>query len=172
MCCVHSLWLVALWGAKQLGCFLVGYLVQEKRSMWIGCKTQSSEQKFQHPQKKECGSKGNSGKQEYHSIILGAVGSDPGSPSVWAGEQGVKSSDDWNVFSSVQFSRLVVTDSLRPHESQHARPPCPSRSLLKLMAIESAMPSSHLILCRPLLLLPPIPPSIRVFSSESTLRMR
>ena len=40
------------------------------------------------------------------------------------------------------------------------------------MSIESVMPSSHLILCRPLLLLPPIPPSIRVFSSESTLRMR
>ena len=44
--------------------------------------------------------------------------------------------------------------------------------LLKLMSIESVMPSNHLILCRPLLLLPPIPPSIRAFSSESTLRMR
>ena len=47
-----------------------------------------------------------------------------------------------------------------------------SWSSLRLMSIESVMPSSHLILCRPLLLLPPIPPSIRVFSSESTLRMR
>ena len=47
-----------------------------------------------------------------------------------------------------------------------------SRSLLKLMSIESVMPSSHLILCRPLLLLPSIPPSIRVFSNESMLRMR
>ena len=47
-----------------------------------------------------------------------------------------------------------------------------SWSSLKLMSIESVMSSSHLILCRPLLLLPPIPPSIRVFSSESTLRMR
>ena len=47
-----------------------------------------------------------------------------------------------------------------------------SRSLFKLMSIESVMPSSHLILCRPLLLLPPIPPSIRVFSNESTLRIR
>ena len=47
-----------------------------------------------------------------------------------------------------------------------------SRSLLKLMSIESVMPSSHLILCCPLLLLPPIPPSIRIFSSESTLLMR
>ena len=47
-----------------------------------------------------------------------------------------------------------------------------SRSSLKLTSIESVMPSSHLILCRPLPLLPPIPPSIRVFSNESTLRMR
>ena len=47
-----------------------------------------------------------------------------------------------------------------------------SRSSLRLSYIESVMPSSHLILCRPLLLLPPIPASIRVFSNESTLRMR
>ena len=47
-----------------------------------------------------------------------------------------------------------------------------SHSLLRFMFIESVMPSSHLILCHPLLLLPPIPPSIRVFSNESTLRMR
>ena len=47
-----------------------------------------------------------------------------------------------------------------------------SRSSPKLMSIESVMPSSHLILCCPLLLLPPIPPSIRVFSNESTLHMR
>ena len=47
-----------------------------------------------------------------------------------------------------------------------------SWSSLRLTSIESVMPSSHLILCRPLLLLPPIPPSIRVFSNESTLRMR
>ena len=77
--------------------------------------------------------------------------------------------------SSVQFSRSVVSDSLRHHESQHARPPCPvtnSCSSLRLTSIESVMPSSHLILCHPLLLLPPIPPSIRVFSNESTLCMR
>ena len=47
-----------------------------------------------------------------------------------------------------------------------------SQSLLKLMSMESVMPSSHLILCRPLLLLPPIPPSIRVFSNESALPIR
>ena len=47
-----------------------------------------------------------------------------------------------------------------------------SQSSLKLMPVESVMPSSHLILCRPLFLLPPIPSSIRVFSNESTLHMR
>ena len=74
---------------------------------------------------------------------------------------------------SVQISRSVVSNSLQPHESQHARPPITnSRGSLKLMSTESVMPSSHLILCHPLLLLPPIPPSIRVFANESTLRMR
>ena len=73
---------------------------------------------------------------------------------------------------SVQFSRSVVSDSLQPHESQHARPPLSitnPQSLLKLISIESVMPSSYLILCHPLPLLPPIPPSIRVFPKESTL---
>ena len=65
-----------------------------------------------------------------------------------------------------------MSDSLRPHESQHTRPPCPSRTPRVYPNLESVMPSSHLILCCPLLLLPPIPPSIRVFSNESTLRMR
>ena len=89
------------------------------------------------------------------------------------------SSNDSNLnkllLSSVQFSHSVVSDSLWPYESQHARHPCPStnsQNLLKLMPIESVMPFSHLTLCRPLLLLPPIPPSIRVFSNESTLCMR
>ena len=67
-----------------------------------------------------------------------------------------------------------MSDSLRPHELQYARPPCPpsTPSLTKLMSIELVMPSSHLILCHPLLFLPPIHPSIRVFSSESTLHMK
>ena len=75
---------------------------------------------------------------------------------------------------SVQFSRSVVSDSLWPHELQHkaSLSITISRSSLKLTSIESVMPSSHLILCRPLLLLPPTPPSIRVFSNESTLRTR
>ena len=58
----------------------------------------------------------------------------------------------------------------------HSTPGLPvhpiSRSPPKPVSIESMMPSNHLVLCHPLLLLPPIPPSIRVFSSESTLRMR
>ena len=79
-----------------------------------------------------------------------------------------------SIYVSDQISRSVVSDSLRPHESQHTRPPCPSPTprVHSLTSIESVMPSSHLILCHPLLLLPPIPPSTRVFSSESTLRMR
>ena len=85
----------------------------------------------------------------------------------------IKKSYKQYMFRSI--SRSVVSDSLRPHESQHARPPWEftnSRSSLRLMSIESVMPSSHLILCRPLLLLLPIPPSIKVFSNESTLHMR
>ena len=74
--------------------------------------------------------------------------------------------------SSVQFSCSVMSDSPRPHESQHARPPCPSPTpgVYPNSVHLVVMPSSHLILCCPLLLLPPIPPSIRVFSNESTLR--
>ena len=68
-----------------------------------------------------------------------------------------------------------MSDSLRPHESQ-AQAPCPSQtnswSLLKLLSIKLLMPSNHLTPCLPLLLLPPIPPSIQVFSNESTLHMR
>ena len=68
---------------------------------------------------------------------------------------------------------LSLSNSLQLHESQHARPPCPSPTPgVKPMSIEWVMPSNHLILCHPLLLLPPIPPSIRVFSNESTLPVR
>ena len=79
-----------------------------------------------------------------------------------------------NDISSVQFSSSVVSNSLWPHELQHARPPCStnSRNPPKPMSIELVMPSNHLILGRPLLLPPPIPPSIEVFCNESTLHMR
>ena len=75
---------------------------------------------------------------------------------------------------SVQFSRSVVSDSLWPHESQHTRPPCPSPTpgVHSDTSIESVMPSSYLILGRPLLLLPPIPPTIKVISNESVLHIR
>ena len=75
-------------------------------------------------------------------------------------------------FSSVAQSCPTLCD---PMSRSTARPPCPSPTPgvhSDSTSIESVMPSSHLILCRPLLLLPPIPPSIRVFSNESTLRMR
>ena len=71
-----------------------------------------------------------------------------------------------------------MSDSLQPHELQHARPPQASLSITnsqsspKLMSIELVMPSRHLILGHPFFLLAPIPPSIRVFSNESALPMR
>ena len=72
---------------------------------------------------------------------------------------------------SVQFSHSVVSNSLRPHEPQHARPPCPSPTP-GVHSIELVMPSNHLILCCSLLLLPSIFPSIRVFLNESAFRIR
>ena len=80
----------------------------------------------------------------------------------------------WEVqFSSVQSLsrvRLFATPWISAHQASLSI--TISRSSVRLTSIESVMPSSHLILGRPLLLLPPIPPSIRVFSHESTLRMR
>ena len=74
------------------------------------------------------------------------------------------------------FRHSVVSDSLRPHGLQHSRLPCPSPcmswSLLTLMSIESGMPSNHLVLRCPLLLLPSIFPSISIFSNESALHIR
>ena len=75
---------------------------------------------------------------------------------------------------SFQFSRSVVSDSVIPWTAacQGSLSITNSQSLLKLMSIESVMPSNHLILCHPLLLLPSIFPSIRVFSNESALHIR
>ena len=76
---------------------------------------------------------------------------------------------------SVQFTHLLVSNSLWRPGLQHTRPPCPSPTpwvCTNPCPITSVMPSNHLILCCPLLLLPSIPPSIRVFSNESTLYMR
>ena len=76
-------------------------------------------------------------------------------------------------FSSVQsLSRVQLFATPWTAACQASLPITNSRSSLRLTSIKSVMPSSHLILCRPLLLLPPSPPSIRVFSNESTLCMR
>ena len=77
-------------------------------------------------------------------------------------------------FFHFQFSRSVVSDSLQPHESQHARPPCPSPLLeftqIHVHQVGDAIQQSHPLSSPSLLSL--IPPRIRVFSNESTLRMR
>ena len=78
-----------------------------------------------------------------------------------------------DVFGSVQSLSLVwlfATPWIAAHQASLSI--TNSRSSLRLMSIESVMPSRHSILCRPLLLLPSIPPNIRVFSNESTLSMR
>ena len=85
----------------------------------------------------------------------------------------INSDLSFSQFSSVQSLsrfRLFVTPWTAAHQASLSI--TNSQSSLKLMSIESVMPSSHLILCFPILLLPPIPPSIRVFSNESTLCMR
>ena len=87
----------------------------------------------------------------------------------WAAHRGLSSVQ----FSSVQLLsrvRLFVTPWIAARQASLSI--TNSWSSLRLTSIESVMPSSHLILCRPLLLLPPLPPSIRVFSNESTLHMR
>ena len=78
----------------------------------------------------------------------------------------------WYVSSVQSLSRvrLFATPWIAAHQASLSI--TNTRSSLRLTSIEAVMSSSHLILCRPLLLLPPIPPSIRVFSNESTLRMR
>ena len=78
----------------------------------------------------------------------------------------------WSNSPEIQFSRvrLFATPWIAAHQASLSI--TISQSSLKLMSIESVIPAIHLILCRPLFLLPPIPPSIRVFSSESTLLMR
>ena len=82
----------------------------------------------------------------------------------------------WVLFSAFHilllFSHSVVSDSLWLHRLWHSLSITNSWSLLKLMSIESVMPSNHIILSRPLLLLPSIFPRIRVFSNETALHIR
>ena len=79
-------------------------------------------------------------------------------------------------FIFIQFSSVTQSCPTLCDPMNHSTPGLPvhhhSRSSLRLTSIESVMPSSHLILCCPLFLLPPVPPSIRVFSNESALHIR
>ena len=86
------------------------------------------------------------------------------------GTQNVRSMNQGK-FNSIQFSRSVVSDSLRPHESQHTRPPCPSPTP---GVPQNSCPFSWWChsTCRPLVHLPSIFPSIKVFSNESALHIR
>ena len=89
----------------------------------------------------------------------------------WWAETNRQSTEDFSVqFSSLSRVRLFVTPRIAAHQASLSI--TNSWSSLRFTSIESVMPSSHVILCHPLLLLPPIPCSIRVFSNESTLRMR
>ena len=113
-----------------------------------------------------------------HSWVIAKVDS-PVLLTFWLGALPVTSRDSppsikfwWNGHSSVQFSCSVVSDSLWPHESQHTRRPCPSPSPGVHSNSRPLSRWCHLILCRPLFLLSSIPPSIRVFSNESTLLKR
>ena len=102
------------------------------------------------------------------------------SPYIMAKEKRGRQEQRWSLaslsFSSVQFSRSVVSDSLQLHEAQHATPPCPSATPgvypNSCPLSQWCHPTIHLILCHPLLLQPSIFPSIRVFSNESTLCIR
>jgi len=96
----------------------------------------------------------------------------------WSDLAAIIETREWSFYPSVQFSSVQSLSRVQLFATpwiaacQASLSITISRSSLKLTSIKSVMPSSHLILCRPLLLLPPIPPSIRVFSNESTLRMR
>ena len=93
-----------------------------------------------------------------------------GSPPSWWSSFHTPTSVQFSSVQSLSHIRLFVTPWIAACQASLSI--TNSWSLLKLMSIELVMPSSHLISCCPLLLLPPIPSSIRVFSSESTLRMR
>ena len=82
----------------------------------------------------------------------------------------VNGSVQFSSFQSLSRVRLFATPWIEAHQASLSI--ANSWSSLRLMSIDSVMPSSLLILCHPLLLLPPIPPSIRLFSNESTLHMR
>ena len=92
----------------------------------------------------------------------------PAPPASQSAHRGALAFESPLQFSSVSHIRLFATPRTAAHQASLTN----SRSLFKLMSIESVMPSSHLILCHPLLLLPSLSPSIRVFSDESALCIR
>ena len=102
--------------------------------------------------------------------FLGFPGSSDSNVSVRLTRDSCESSVQFSSVQSLSHVRLFVTPWITARQASLSI--TNSRSLLRLMPIKSVMPSSHLILCGPLLLLPPIPPSIRLFSNESTLHMR
>ena len=122
-----------------------------------------------------------SGTTQWHNSIdpaLGKLGTFQRFLYVLQGPTKEKNTDLLKESSGIQFSsvqslnhvRLFVTPWITARQASLSI--TNSRSSIRLMSIESVMPSSHLTLCRPLLFLPLIPPSIRVFSNESFLRMR
>ena len=99
--------------------------------------------------------------------------------SVWADDKEMDNGNGCTTLNTLQFSSVSSVTQSCPtlcNPMNRSTPGLPVhhqlRSSPRLTSIESVMPSSHLILCRPLFLLPPIPPSIRVFSNESILHMR
>ena len=99
----------------------------------------------------------------------------PGKPGVLQSLGSQRVGHDWVTdlnccFQLLSHVQLFVTPWTEPHQAFLSI--TNSQDLLKLTSIESVVPSSHLILCHPVFLLPPIPPSIRVFSKESTLHMK
>ena len=97
-------------------------------------------------------------------------------PGEWGQFMSTRGDVTSQVRASVQFSRSVMIDSLKPHELQHVRPSCPSPTpgvySNSCPFSQWCHPTNHLILCHPLILPPSIFPSIRVFSNESVLRVR
>ena len=107
---------------------------------------------------------GQEGERNSNPIQYSCLGIPMNRGAWWAIVQGVAKESD-----TVQFSSVTQScPTLRPHERQHTRPPCPSPT----PAVHPVMLSKHLIFCRPLLLLPSIFPSIRVFSNKSVIHIR
>ena len=122
---------------------------------------------------RRCGGQGGSTELKKHGVG-GVIGGAYRCQRLTADLTGRKQDAGLILMTSVQFSSVQSLNCVRLFATPWttARQASLSQSLLKLMSIESVMPSNHLILCHPLLLLPPIPPSIRVFSNESTLHLR